>query len=126
MVIENDLFQLVCEPTHKDNNILDFVLSKCDNLSVSLSKQLFLDHFPVHLYFNSIPVPICLQKLISKSSFNAILFTTRHHETVLLVFPSLTIVDIFLNSINLKRAIRKQLPPFYSSHTVHLNSKKVP
>ena len=27
MVIENDLFQLVCEPTHKDKNILDTVLS---------------------------------------------------------------------------------------------------
>ena len=47
MVIENDHFQLVCEPTHKDNNILDLVPSNVDILSVSVSEQLFSDHFPV-------------------------------------------------------------------------------
>ena len=136
MVIENDLFQLVCELTHKDNNILDLVLSNVVNLSVSVSKQLFSDHFPVYFYFTSIPVPICPHILFSKSSFNAILFNRNSQQ--LLNFLSRDssfsftypddwyslLVDSFVNSIKIKRAIRKQLALFYSSHTVHLTNQK--
>ena len=51
------------------------------------------------------------------------------HEIVLFSFTypddwySL-LVDSFGNSIKIKRAIRKKLPPFYSSHTVHLTNQK--
>ena len=129
MVIENDLFQLVCEPTHKDNNILDLVLSNVDNLSVSVSKQLFSDHFPVYFYFSAIPVPICPQKLFSKSSFNAILFNrnSQRDSSLNFTYPGdwhSLLVDCFVSSIKIKLAIQNKLPPFYSSHTVHLTNEK--
>ena len=136
MVIENDLLQLVCEPTHKDNIILDLVLSNVDNLSVSVSKQLFSDHFPVYFFFSSLPVPICPYILFSKSSFNAILFIRNSQQlsnflsrdsSFSFIYPDgwyNLLVDSFGNSIKIKRAIRKKLPPFYSSHTVHLTNQK--
>ena len=136
MVIENDLFQLVCEPTHEYNNTLNLVLSNVDNLSVSVSKKLFSDHFPVYFYFSFIPVPICPHILFSKSSFNAILFNRISQQLFIFLsrdssfsftYPDdwySLLVDSFGNSIKIKRAIRKKLPPFYSSHTVHLTNQK--
>ena len=122
MVIEKDLYQLVCEPPHKDNNILDLVLSNVDNLSVSVSKQLFSDHFPVYFYFSSIPVPICPHIMFSKSSFNAILFNRNSQQLINFLSRGSSfsftypddwysfLVDSFVNSIKTKRAIRKNCP----------------
>ena len=108
-----------------------------DNLSDSLSEDLFSDRFPVYFYFNSIPVPIFHQNSYSKSSFNAILFNRKVQQ----VFNFLSrdscfnftypddwyslLVTSFVNSFKPKRAIRIKLPPFYSSDTIHLiNHKK--
>ena len=139
MVIENDLIQLVCEPTHKDNNILDLVLSNVDNLSVSVSKQLFSDHFPVYFYFSSIPVPICPHILFSKSSFNAILFNRNSQQlfnflsrdgSFSFTYPDdwySLLVDSFVNSIKIKRAIRKNcLRSIHHILFILLTKKRVP
>ena len=136
MVIKNDLFQLVCEPTHNDNNILDLVLSNVDSLSVSVSKELFSDHFPAYFYFSSIPVPICPHIMFSKSSFNAILFDRNSQQLSNFLSRDSSfsftyhddwyslLVDSFIESNKIERGIRKKLPPFYSSHTVHLTNQK--
>ena len=101
-----------------------------------MSKQLFSDHFPVYLYFNSILVPICPQKFLKVSLStlfcsiaipNSSSFFLSRDSSFSFAYPGdwySLLVDSFVNPIKLKRAIRKKLPRFYSSHTVHLIIQK--
>ena len=47
MVLEKDLTQFVAGRSHKSKSINDLVLSNVANLSVTVAKQLFSDHFPI-------------------------------------------------------------------------------
>ena len=132
MVTEKDLSQFVAGRSHKSNSILDLVLSNVANLSVTVAKQLFADHFPIYFYLNSPEAPLSFRNVYSKSSFNALLFnsnlqplfTVRSHDNSNnSSFPDAwysIISDAFTNAIILKRAVRLISPLFYSSRTIHL------
>ena len=86
--------------------------------------------------FNSFSVPKFTGKFYSKSPFNAILFN-RKFQLPFSLFSrdsSFTftdpddwyslLVDSFVKTIKLKRAIQNDLAPFYSSQTIHFLIQK--
>ena len=136
MVIEKDLTHFVARRSNKSNSILDLVLFNVANLSVTVAKQLFSDHFPIYFYLNSPEAPLCFRNVYSKSSFNALLFNSNlqplftvmsHDNSINSSFPDSwysLISDAFTNAIKLKRAVRLKSPLFYSSHTIHLINQR--
>ena len=136
MVIEKDLTQFVARRSNNSNSILDLVLSNVANLSVTVVKQLFSDHFPIYFYLNSPEAPLCFRNVYSKSSFNALLFNSNLQPLFTVMsqdnsnnssFPNSwysLISDAFTNAIKLKRAVRLKSQMFYSSHTIHLINQR--
>ena len=135
-VIEKDLTQFVAGRSHKSNSILDLVLSDVANLSVTLAKQLFKDHFPICFYLNCPEAPLSFRNVYSNSSFNALLFNSNlqplftvmsHDNSNNSSFPDAwysLISDAFTIAIKLKRAVRLESPLLYSSHTIHLINQR--
>ena len=136
MVIEKGLTQFVAGRSHKSNSILDLVLSNVANISVTVAKQLFSDHFSIYFYLNSPEAPLYFRNVYSKPSFNALLFNSNlqplftvmsHDNSNNSSFSDAwysLISDAFTNAIKLKRAVRLKSPLFYSSHTIHLINQR--
>ena len=75
IIIKHFFLQFVTEASHnRNNNILDLNISHELNISASVVKQLFSDHYLICFSFESTCPPCALQSSYSKSSFNVLLF----------------------------------------------------
>ena len=131
-ILEKDLVQMVHEPTHKNQNILDLVFCDSQCLALSISPVLFSDHYPIYFDFASSVSSNSYKNVFSRSSFNVISFNGCLQPLFNLIsfdnipnsqYPEewyLILSSSLNSSIATKRAKRLSLPLYYSSHTIHL------
>ena len=132
----NSFTQLVTEPTHKDGNVLDLILSNFNDSDIfCIEKHLsFSDHFSVSLRlpwtnlalaintgcrpFSLIASDIqALGLELSKSLFSFDLLQLSYN----FIDDCLNSLETMLNSfLNRRRNKRRLLPKYLSSHSIHL------
>ena len=141
-----NLLPLVSEPTYKSGSILDIILTSTPELfTVCVDDSLYSDHFAVFAWF-SLPKTLFNQSSQTTSKYSASSFFThcfnlnlssRYYD--LLSFPNSSFLQfsfddyvafwyqVLMNAINLschrKTNRRLEFSYFYSSHSLHMNSK---
>ena len=130
----HNLIQNVMEPTHRSGNILDMVFAANDTAVTVANVNLISDHYPI-TFDLVLELPIIRRSsyvsVYSKSSCNELCFwwnlSFLHSYCVWRNPNEITVGDWFclfnyalMSSISLKRKRRRELPYYYSSHSVHL------
>ena len=130
----HNLIQNVMEPTHRSGNILDLVFAADDTAVTVANVNLISDYYP-NTFDLVLELPIIRGSysvsVYCKSSFNELCFwwnlSFLHSYCVRRNPKDIAVGDwcclfnyALMSPISLKRKQRRELPYYYSSHSVHL------
>ena len=137
LINELGVTQVVDRPTHKQNNILDLILTTANEIPfIIVDKLFFSDHYPIIFHCSINEHPAHIQSSYSRSSFDPLVFNSCLHDLCNYISrdnssdPSFLDSFFYLLNLSLEKSLRKKrnkrlaLPSYYSSHTINLLNQK--
>ena len=80
LINELGVTQVVDRPTHKQNNILDLILTTANEVPFIIVDKLFSDHYPIIFHCSINEHPAHVQSCYSRSSFDPLVFNSCLHD----------------------------------------------
>ena len=114
LINELGVTQVVDRPTHKQNNILDLILTTANEIPFIIVDKLFSDHYPIIFQCSINEHPAHVQSCYSRSSFDPLVFNSCLNDFFNYISrdnssdPSFFDSWFYLFNLSLEKSLRKK------------------